>query len=431
MVLNQQQLDPDPALPVKKNAPGLAAFANIIEQHATDAAFLWVLRSFSEVSAFYSSEDITELDQRIIGYMEGLISAEQLGWEICLQNFEYEEPGETFVAAIIAFQSGDAAKINMVCEKALANPEMTPGLVSALGWLNESKAKLLIKRFLNSSDSKYLYLGIAACSMCRLDPKQQLNHILQNPDITQQPGLYAQCLRLIGELKRHDLVSVLNQAMDANQENARFWANWSAVLLGNSAAINQLKPYILEGNPYKHHALELVFNVLPTDQARQLITELSKDPTQIRTVIKSITMLGDPADVPWLLAQMSQPLLARLSGLAFSLMTGIDLEQHKLDRDYEIAFKDDSESGIEDDAENPDNGLPWPDQNKVQAFWEDHGKSLEAGQRYFMGQPVSSESLREVLPSGNQAQRSAAALKLAVLELNTVLQNVAAPTVTI
>ena len=320
MSLNQKQLDSVPALAVKIDAPGLVAFSNIIEQHATDAAFLWLLRSFSESSTFYSSEDIIELDQRIVGHLEALISAEQLGWDICLQNLEYEEAGESFVAAFMAFQSGDNAKINMVCEKALANPEMTAGMVSALGWLDESKAKILIKRFLKSTDSKYLYLGIAGCSIRRLDPKQQLSHILQDTNIIQQPELYARSLRLIGEIKRHDLVSYLNQAMNAKDESIRFWAIWSAVLLGNSAAIEQLKPCVLEDNSYKHHALELVFNVLPIEQARKLITDMSKNPSQIRTAIKSIAILGYPADVPWLLAQMSRPLLARQSGLVCHLV---------------------------------------------------------------------------------------------------------------
>ncbi len=408
----------------------MTAFSDIIEQHATDAAFLWLLHSFSESSAFYSIDDIAELDQRIVGHLEGLISAEQTGWDICLRNFKYEESGESFVAAFIAFHSGDDVKINMVCEKALDSAEMTAGLVSALGWLNESKANLLIKRFLNPADLKYLYLGIAACSKRRFDPNQQLDHILQDANITHQPELYARCLRLIGEIKRHDLVPALNQAMDTKHEIVRFWANWSAALLGNRTAINQLKPYVLEDNPHKDHALELVFNVLPLEQARQLITGMSKDPSQTRTVINAIAILGDTDHVTSLIQQMSQPLFARQAGLSFSLITGVDLEQYQLDKEIGTTFKDDAE-GIEDDAENPDHGLPWPDQNKVQNFWVDYSESLEPGQRYFMGRSVTSESLRQVLCDGNQMQRSAAAFKLAMLELDSVLQNVAAPSVII
>ena len=409
----------------------MIAFSNIIEQHATDAAFLWLLRSNSESSSFYSKEDVIELDQRIAGHLEGLISAAQLGWEICLQNLEYEEAGESFVAAFIAFQSGDTARINLICDKALDNPEMTAGLVSALGWLNESKAKLLIKRFLNSTDPNYLYLGIAACSICRFDPNQQLNHILQDAKIVDHAELYARSLRLIGEIKRHDLVSALNQATDAKHKSVRFWANWSAVLLGNISAINQLVPFVLEDNLFEDHALELVFNALPLEQARQLITDMAEDESQTRTMINAIAVLGDTDNVSRLIQKMSQSIFARQAGLSFSLITGIDLEQYQLDKEFEVAFKDDLGGDIEDDAENPDNGLAWPDQNKVKTFWEGHGKSLEAGQRYFMGQPVTSDSLQQVLHNGNQMQRSAAALKLAMLESNTVLQDVAAPTVSI
>ncbi|MFV9615439.1 MAG: TIGR02270 family protein [Gammaproteobacteria bacterium] len=431
MANTRRKIEPESAPEVATNTPGMVAFLSIIEQHATDAAFLWFLRSQVMDSTLYTQEDIFELDQRIAGHLQGLISAEQLSWEVCTQQLEYEEAGETFVAAVVAFLSDDAAKMKVVCEVALANPQMTPGLVSAFGWVNESRALSWIERFLRVDEPKYRYLGIAACSIRRLDPKQQLTRILQDASTIQHPELYARALRLVGEIKRIDLLPALNQAMDAEHTSVHFWANWSAVLLGNDAAIINLKPYVLEENEYKGQAIQLVFNSLPIDQARQWVTEISKDPSQNQSIIKATAILGDPHAVPWLIQQMNQSLSARLSGLSFSLITGIDLEQHKLDKETEVKFKDNPEGEIEDDAENEDSDLPWPEPSSVQAFWQQHGHNLQLGQRYFLGRSITSESLNQAIEIGNQLQRGDAALKLAMLESNTILLNIASPAVTV
>lgn len=411
-------------------SPGVAAFNKIIEQHAIDAAFLWLLRSQAvDGSTLYTQEDINELDQRLAGHLEGLVSAGYLGWEICLQQLDFEEAGETFVAAVIAFQSGDDAKIKIICEAGLANPEMTIGLVSALGWIDKTTALHWIDRFLRVSNQKYRYLGIAACSIRRFDPKQHLTDILQDESISTHPQLYARALRLIGEIKRVDLIPALNQAMEDKDKTVSFWANWSSVLLGNELAVNNLKLNVLEENAHQDQALELVFSVLTVDQAKHWISEISADPSQNRTVIKSIGILGDPQAVPWLVQQMNNLLFARLAGRSFSLITGIDLEQHKLDKEIEVTFEDNPDADIEDDAENADIDLPWPDPENIQTFWDQHGNFLQAGQCYFLGQSITIESLKQVLQTGNQLQRNNAALKLAMLESNSILLNTAISTV--
>jgi uncharacterized protein (TIGR02270 family) len=410
-------------------SPGMAAYINIIEQHAIDAAFLWLLRSqVVGRSTLYAQKDIAELDTRIAGHLECLILAGYLGWEICLQQIEFEEAGETFVAAIVAFQSDDTSKIQVVCETALTNPAMMPGLISALGWLNKNIAQYWIDRFMHVNNPKYRYLGLAACSIRRLDPQQHLTDILLDPGIRTQPQLYARALRLTGEMKRSDLIPALNQAMDAEDINISFWANWSAVLLGNQSVVKKLKRIALEENIYKERALELVFQAISVEDARQWISEISGEPTHNRTLIKSVGLLGDPRAVPWLIQQMNKALYARLAGNSFSLITGIDLVQHKLEKEVNVEFEDVLDANIKDDAENEDSDFPWPDPVKVHKFWDQHGKSLVTGQQYFLGKSINSELLKQVLQNGNQQQRRYAAIKLAVQDSGSILFNAATPT---
>lgn len=403
----------------------MAAFAHIIEQYAIDGAFLWLLRSQTLNSTLYTVDDLAELDQRICGHLEGLQTAGELAWDICQQQLQYEEAGETFIAAVYAFQNGDSAKIKFVCETALPNPQMRKGLISAMGWIDEPTANFWINRFLTVADPNYLYLGLAASSVRRHDPSHLLTKLFTNKNLSEQPEVHSRALRLIGEIKRSDLIPALNQAMEIKDKSIQFWANWSAAFLGNAAAVNNLKPYILQDNEFKDKALAMAFNLLPVTEARKWISEIASDMTQNRTVITTTAILGDPHAIGWLIQQMNRPLYARLAGLSFNIITGIDLEQANLHKVVDQQIPNTDEKDFEDEAEDVDSDLPWPDPIKVKAYWEQQGQSLQIGQRYFMGQPVESTILKQVITTGNQFQRNAAALKHALTNPDEVLLNTA------
>jgi len=411
----------------KTGAVNMAAFAHIIEQYASDGAFLWLLRNDAVNSVLYNANDLAELDHRLSGHLHGLQLAGEAGWESCQQQLEFEEAGEAFIAAVCAFQSGSADKIQYVCETALANAEMRKGLISAMGWIDPAVASFWIERFLNVADSGYRYLGLAACSERRYDPQQLLTQILTDDKLLEQPEVHARALRLVGEIKRTDLVPALNQGMDVENDGVKFWANWSAVLLGNKAAVNNLKAFVMQDNALKDQALELVFNVLSVSDARQWITEISSDLSQNRTVIRTTAILGDPHAIPWLIQQMNKPIFARLAGLSFSLITGVDLQQAGLDKIVESQIQANmDEDDFEDEAEDMDADLSWPDPLKVKNFWEQQSGKLKVGERYFLGRPIESSWLAEVDRSGNQLQRTCAALKRTILEPGEALINTAA-----
>jgi len=423
-----QQQTPTPANAKRQQAAvNIPAFAHIVEQYATDAAFLWLLRSEAVNSTLYNRDDIAELDRRIQGLADGLQACGNEAWMVCQQQLEMEEAGEAFVAAVYAFQSGDAAKIQLVCEKARANTEMLAGLVSAMGWIEPAIAHFWIERFLAVTDADYRYLGLAACSVRRYDPGALLTRLLLDEELVSQPLVYARALRLIGELKRFDLVPALNQGMEMEDAAVKFWSLWSAVLLGNRASIPHLKSFVMQDNPFKERALALVFNLLPVQDARKWISEISSDLDQHRTVISTTAILGDPHAIDWLIQQMQKPLYARVAGLSFSIITGIDLEESGLYQNVDNRLPDTEEDDIVDDAEDIDSDLPWPDPVRIKAFWAQQSHQLNIGQRYFMGQPVESGYLKDILVKGNQLQRNMAALKLALLENEEIFVNTASP----
>jgi len=401
------------------------SYKDIYEQHVTDVSFLWILRSIAVEQPHYSRQEIYELEQRIDAHLNALMVTVEDSWEICLETLELEGPGEIFTSAVIAFRSHDTVKIQKVIETGLKTQETFKGLVSALGWLPDALVTPWIEKFLSSKDLNHKYLAIGACSVRRMNPGEHLNRILAREDCKEHNKLYARALRLVGELRRQDLSSVLEEAVNADNNEVKFWANWSSILLGNRAAATNLKPYIFQSGSKQHEAINIVFRVLTVEQARNLISKLSDDTKQIRAVIKAVGILGDPHAVNWLISIMNDPSLARVCGQALSFITGIDLEQQQLvgEPPLDLAQQPNEETDDEDVSLDEDENLLWPDVNKISQVWIHQGKNFTVGQRYFMGQEITPYLLKDKMLNAYQRQRHAAAMELALLDSDMPLEN--------
>ncbi|MFT5657582.1 MAG: hypothetical protein ACI9KN_000855, partial [Gammaproteobacteria bacterium] len=330
-----------------------------------------------------------------------------------------------FTAALIAFRSHDVNKIQLAIEAGLVNDQSKKGLISALGWLPEKLVNGWIEKFLSSKDLNHKYLAISACSVRRENPGEALARILSRDDCQAHVKLYSRALRLIGEIRRQDLMPYVNKGMQSSHPDVCFWANWSAILLGNHSAVENLKSYVFNDGVHQQKAIDLAFRVLPIEQARRWIAELGKDADQSRAVIKATGVLGDPHAVNWLISKMDQPVASRLAAEAFSYITGIDLENQNLSRDASELLVQQPNDDPEDDDINldEDENLPWPDTEKIKKIWMNHGRNFIAGQRYFSGRSISSDLLMDKLTNSHQRQRHAAALELALVDSNLPLPN--------
>jgi uncharacterized protein (TIGR02270 family) len=413
---------------VEPNSSHASAYRGIFEQYVEQASFLWILRSIAVKHPHYTAADISDLERRIEAQLDGLMTSIDQAWEICLEALEIGEQGEVFTAAVIAFKSHDSLKIQKALEAGLDNEETFKALVSVMGWLPDKLVHPWIKKFLASKDLDHKHLALAACSVRRKDPGEQLNQLLDRDDCKAHERLYARALRLIGELKRKDLMSFLVEAAKSDSEDMKFWSNWSAILLGDRVAVKQLEPFIFNQGPHQINAIEIAFRSLPVEQARSWISRLVGDKQQIRAAINATGIFGDPHAVNWLIKQMQDSTIAKLSGEAFNLITGINLEQ------FGLALEDPPDSALhpnediddEDVSLDEDENLPWPDFDKVSKIWADKGSNFTSGQRYFMGRSITTESLKEILFNASQRQRHAAALELALVDSEMPFSNTCA-----
>ena len=406
-----------PATVAPKPSDTASAYSDLFDRSAIDAAFLWVLRSIAVNQPHYLKADLAVLEQRIDAQLDLLMSSIELGWEACESALALQQSGEIFTASVIALRSHDTVKIQAAIQSGLENPTTVSGVVSALGWLPAEIARPWVDRLLKGKDMNHKWLGVSACSVRREDPGVLLSDILKREDCRQHASLHARSLRLVGELRRLDLMPALQAALNGGDETLQFWATWSAVLLGQHALAKNLRAVVLRPGPLQVRAIQLAFRVLPIEQGREWISALAKDPDNLRMVITATGVLGDPHAVNWLIGHMSDTAQARQAGEAFTLITGIELEKHSLTTAAPAAVTlapsdDPADSAV---GLNEDENLPWPDADRIAVLWRNHGQHFLVGRRYFLGKNLSPEWLRDRLNEATQRQRHAAALELALL----------------
>ena len=102
----------------------------------------------------------------------------------------------------------------------------------------------------------------------------------------------------MGELKRRDLLPALRKNFQSDDEGCRFWSAWSAVLLGDHAAMKPLMAFVNFATRYREPALRLALRVQDGPTAQNWLKGLLQDQEQQRYVLMGTGIIGDPVYVP-------------------------------------------------------------------------------------------------------------------------------------
>lgn len=398
----------------------------VVQQHTEESAILRNVRSGLVTAPHVKLHHLRRLDDRIAAHLDGLAVAGEFGWKLCESALENPGVGEVFAATVRAIEDKNSPGLDKLLALAEAVPDSQPGLISAFGWVSAQSLQGTIKNLLASGSTFQRQVGIAACAMHRVDPGAALGAAVAEADAS----LRARGLRVAGECGRRDLLAACVKALADEDAACRFWAVCSAALVGDrDKAIDVLKGIALQAGPARTRALRLVLKLIEARQASELLKVLAQDPANIRTLIQGAGIAGDPHYVPWLIKQMGDLKLARLAGESFSFITGVDLAYLDLERkppeDFEPGPNDNPDDP--DVSMDPDDSLPWPDPEKIQKWWDANKHRFQPGVRFFMGKPVSVEHCKEVLKTGYQRQRIAAAVYISLLQPGTPLFPTSAP----
>jgi uncharacterized protein (TIGR02270 family) len=365
-------------------------------------------------------------DQRLIAHFDGLATAGARVWPVCDALLDDLSVGGAFTVAVVALERRDTGRLEHLWGLSATAPQIGDGLDAALLWAHKESLTGFVSSLLTSDETTRRRSGIAACAMHALDPG------LTSKDLSSErhASIQARSLQAAGEIGRTDLLSSCMSAVGEEESDGHFWAAWSAVLLGDrSRALSRLQRTATIAGLHRARAFALTLQAMGAGAAHALLKDLAAEPDQVRWLIHGSGVAGDAMNIPWLINQMREDPTARLAGEAFSLITGADLSKLSLDRPQPEGF----ESGPNDDpddsnvAMDPDEGLPWPDPDKIEKWWTANASRFHKGTRYFMGAPVTRESCIDVLKNGYQRQRILAAHYLCLLDPGTPLFNTSAP----
>jgi uncharacterized protein (TIGR02270 family) len=399
----------------------------IVSLHLDEAASLIERRRVVLDASQVNLKDVQRaFDDRIAAHLDALSIAGEDAWPFCEAALEEPSAGAVFTAAVRAIEDRRADRLEALLALIGAVRETRYGFTSALGWVGRDRLQGLGSTLLASSDPLKRAIGMVACSMHRVDPGLVSGGWLRDADTS----VRARSIRLVGEIGYDDAVPACAAALNDADIECRFWGAWSAVLLGNRGiALERLTAAALTDGQHIVRAFRLALQAMNAGSAHSLLKDLATHTEHLRPLIHGSGIAGDSTYVPWLMNHMRDDKTARVAGEAFSLITGADLSALKLDRPQPETF----ESGPNDDPDDPnvdmdpDEGLPWPDPDKVEKWWTANASRFHKGSRYFMGAPVTREHCIDVLKNGYQRQRILAAHYLCLLEPGTPLFNTSAP----
>ncbi|WP_206176987.1 TIGR02270 family protein [Variovorax sp. RKNM96] len=403
---------------------------DVVQLHVEEAAILRSTRTRMVAAPHIGLHLLRRFDERIAAHLDGIAVAAGFGDHFIEAALEAPDAGPWFVATVVALESGNAARLDELLARCAGHRGAMSGVVSALGWVSPRRLRGMAIEFLGSGDPLRRELALAACGMHRADPGPWLDTILAEA----AGHAHARAVRVAGLLGRTDLREPCLQALQAWQGWDRLHAARSALLLGDrDRSLKVLADIALAPGPCQRLAVALLFKALDVPQGRMVLQALTEDPSMVRIVIEAAGVLGDPLDVPSLIRLLAEPACARLAGEAFSLLTGVDLVDARLGGaqppvDVQPQPRDDPEApGDLDIAVDEDDDLPWPDPDKVAAWWQSNGHRFPAGRRFFMGESPNVANCERVLRHGLQRQRTAAAEHLGLLQPGTPLFPTRAP----
>jgi uncharacterized protein (TIGR02270 family) len=399
---------------------------NVVEQHFDGVALILTTRIYLIYSSVARLFQIQRLDSRLSAYFDGLTVAGEAGAELLKKSLHDLKLGEIFATTIFFIERRNAVEVEKLLTVAESLPELREGVISAFGWVSTASLQGITKAFLDSPNPFRRQVGLAACAMHQVNPGAAVVAALND----ENTALRARALRVVADLGLVDHLPACTDALAHEDPDCAYQAARAGVLLGDrGASVSALRHIALAPGPWRSRALGLLLKLQSTADAHATLKALAQDPACVRLLIQGIGTAGDSHYVPWLIQQMQDLKLSRLAGESFSLITGLDLAYLDLERKPPegVDFGPNDDPNDDNVAMDEDDGLPWPDVEKISAWWQAHGHRFTPGTRYFMGEPPSAGHCLDVLKNGFQRQRMAAAVYLCLLKPGTPLFNCAAP----
>ena len=326
----------------------------------------WVARDLGLDAPDLALADIARLDREVDAALERVDDA------ACDEGMRDGKPGAFFAAAVIAIRARDRSRLDRVIADGLRDAAYFRGVESALGWCELGDVREAVGRLLEADSSDLRRVEIAAFAVQRCDPGRALDLAVTHEHVP----LRARAVKAVWQLGRRDLLPAIRASFRDPDLATRFSACWAGALARDAEGITALQGFAERGDRYPDRAVQLAGLAMEPGAARAWHRSLGDG-----LAILGAATLADPADVPWLLGRLHDPVHGRAAGETLTTITGIDLARQR-------------------PAE----------------WWARESARFEPGVRTMLGEPITPALLRRILKSGLVRHRTLVATELALVE---------------
>lgn len=288
---------------------------DVIRAHAEGAAFCWAQFSLALRADPVDQVVIDRRRTETEAHLDGLRIAGTAAWPILIDQLEtYEERGEIFAAAILAFEQSNERRLLQVLSLAETD-DGREGLRGAIAWAAPELTAPYVRKWLDSPTPALRWLAVAAFVDRNADPGTRLERLLSDPD----DKVRALACTAAAKAHRDDTVPQLRELLETSRAEVELAAATGLLELGHppdDTLITPLRRAVL-ADPGNVDLMRKLVRVSPPEDIRAWFATLLKDSETSPIAVRGAGMLGDRTLVPWLVEQMREPALADAAGRAF------------------------------------------------------------------------------------------------------------------
>jgi hypothetical protein len=338
--------------------------------HIEEAEFL----SEQYLAGIANGTPIAEPDQvylhdianRLNANLDGLLLTPDISWKEIAPMLESGIASIFFVASAVAFGSGDVERIKQVVDQAVADSYCLEAVAFGMAWQPWGKTVFWAQKFIQSERFELAYIGLY-CHLWHKQIQSTASVAIFERLFAKEPeaGFLTLVLRLVVQTKEISVVPVLrnlsvSKPIADELSEIQFLYLKARLLVGDTTALEALKPYVTLPWADQEDAVMLVFRHLDSTTAKHWLRDLQQAPGRDRLMLQAIAALREKELLPWVVNQMAKPELSRLAGYTVGCILGVDIEAQGWVLDDEAL----DEKWLEIEG---DEMLPWPDTSTIKS----------------------------------------------------------------
>ena len=401
---------------------------DILEEHLEEADFLYTQRRSALSDDDYDLDDLTDLEERLLAHIDGLIVAGDEAWELLSGLLSGGDEGEAFTAALVALGSGNKERrLELLTAFGKASEETLAGLREAFGLWGLGDLADPLRDLVSAAETETAaaVLDVLVFHRAGLTAEERAGVLESEESKIRIAGL-----RAAAAMGWQDFADRAAEFLSEDDAELVAEAVRAGFILGDDRGLKTCRA-LLAGGDASGAGLQIWLGLAGRCEDLALLSAGLDSDELGRGAAIALGWLGYPEAVDKLLEVLDRTELARPIGEAVGRITGVDLaaaglvlpdqdetEEESADADAAPEPEDDD---FADPVEDPDEHLAWPDPEKLKAWWQENRANFKTGHRHRYGSDFDREALLGVLQSGGLAERHLVACELARMSPGDVL----------